>query len=164
MLTILVLCTGNSARSIIGEVLLRDMGAGRIASFSAGSQPKGQPHPAALALLAARGHDVVGLSSKSWDVFTASNVPRIDVAITVCDNAAGETCPIFPGAPVKAHWGIADPAAVEGDGQKAAFEQAYAELSARVEALLALPFEDMAPTDLRDELNRIGLMAGATHG
>jgi arsenate reductase len=164
MVTILVLCTGNSARSIIGEVLLRDMGAGRIASFSAGSQPKGQPHPAALALLAARGHAVDGLSSKSWDAFTGPDAPVINVAITVCDNAAGETCPIFPGAPVKAHWGIADPAAVEGEGQMAAFEQAYSEMTARIAALLALPLEDMTPVDMRDELNRIGLMEGATHG
>lgn len=163
-MNILVLCTGNSARSIIGEVLLRDRSAGRIASFSAGSQPKGAPHPAALALLAERGHATGRLASKSWDRFTGPTAPTIDVAITVCDNAAGESCPIFPGAPVKAHWGIADPAAVEGKGQRAAFERAYAELDARVAALLALPFETMDAPALKAELNRIGLMPGATHG
>ena len=163
-MNILVLCTGNSARSIIGEVLLRDLSDGRIAAVSAGSQPKGSPHPAALALLADRGHDIAGLSSKSWDAFTGPAAPPIHVAITVCDNAANESCPVFPGAPVKAHWGIADPAAVKGEGQRAAFERAYAELDARVSALLALPFETMAPSDLRDALNRIGRMEGATHG
>ena len=163
MLTMLVLCTGNSARSIIGEVLLRDRSGGRIASFSAGSQPKTQPHPAALALLAERGHATLGLSSKSWDVFTGPSAPTIDVAITVCDNAAGESCPIFPGAPVKAHWGIADPAAVEGKGQRTAFERAYAEFDARVAALLALQFETMDGPALKAALDHIGLLPGATH-
>ena len=163
-MNILVLCTGNSARSIIGEVLLRDLGGGRIVSHSAGSQPKGVPHPAALTLLAERGHSIEGLASKSWDSFTGPDAPTIDVAITVCDNAAGESCPIFPGAPVKAHWGIADPAAVEGDGQRAAFERGYQQLMARVEALLALPFETMDRVALAAELARIGLLSGATHG
>lgn len=163
-MNILVLCTGNSARSIIGEVLLRDRSAGRIVGFSAGSQPKGEPHPAALALLAERGHATDGLSSKSWDKFTGPVAPAIDMAVTVCDNAAGESCPIFPGAPVKAHWGIVDPAAVEDEGQRAAFARAYAELDARVAALLALPFETMDRAALKTVLDRIGLMPGATHG
>lgn len=163
-MNILVLCTGNSARSIIGEVLLRDRSAGRIMAFSAGSQPKGEPHPAALTLLANRGHAIDSLSSKSWDAFTGPAAPPIHIAITVCDNAAGESCPIFPGAPVKSHWGIADPAAVEGKGQQAAFERAYAELDARIAALLALPFETMERAELKSALDTIGLMEGATHG
>lgn len=163
-MNILVLCTGNSARSIIGEVLLRDRGTGRIMAYSAGSQPKAVPHPAALALLADRGHPTDDLSSKSWDAFTGPAAPPIHIAITVCDNAAGESCPIFPGAPVKSHWGIADPAAVEGEGQRAAFERAYAQLDARVAALLALPFETMERAELKAALDRIGMMEGATHG
>jgi protein-tyrosine-phosphatase len=161
---ILVLCTGNSARSIIGEVLLRDRSHGRIIAYSAGSQPKSVPHPAALMVLTAHGHDVAGLASKSWDMFTGDAAPRIDVAITVCDNALGEICPIFPGAPIKAHWGIADPAAVTGPGQEAAFAQTYTELRNRVDALLELPFETMPPVELRDALHAIGRMHGATHG
>ncbi len=163
-MNILVLCTGNSARSIIGEVLLRDLGHGRIVSFSAGSQPKGAPHPAALSLLAKHGHDISGLASKSWDQFTRPDGPSIDVAITVCDNAHGETCPVFLGAPIKAHWGIADPAAVAAGDQEAAFAQSYQQLEARVAALVDLPFEQMEKSDLKDALDAIGRLPGATHG
>ena len=160
----LILCTGNSARSIIGEVLLRDRSEGRITSFSAGSQPKGAPHLAALRLLSSLGHDISGLASKSWDRFTRPDAPDIHAVITVCDNAHGETCPIFPGAPLRAHWGIADPAMIEGIGQEAAFARTYAELDARVAALMDLPFETMAASDLKTALDAIGTMAGATHG
>ena len=132
----LILCTGNSARSIIGEVLLRDRSEGRITSFSAGSQPKGAPHPAALRLLSSLGHDISGLASKSWDRFTGPDAPDIHAVITVCDNAHGETCPIFPGAPLRAHWDIADPAMVEGLGQEAAFARTLAELG-RVDGCFA---------------------------
>lgn len=163
-MNILILCTGNSARSIIGEVLLRDRGRGRIATYSAGSQPKGAPHPGALRLLAARGHDIEGLASKSWDAFTGEQAPTIDVTITVCDNAAGESCPVFAGAPLRAHWGIADPAAMEGPAQDAAFARTYAELDARVSALLALALETMDSSSLKTALDQIGRMEGATHG
>jgi arsenate reductase len=144
---ILILCTGNSARSILGEVLLRDLGAGRFEAFSAGSQPKGAPHPAALALLAARGHAIDGLASKSWDVFAAPGAPKLDAAITVCASAAGETCPVFFGAPARAHWGLEDPAAVTDppEAVEAAFAATYAALEARVRALVARPDADLAP-------------------
>jgi protein-tyrosine-phosphatase len=163
MKNILVLCTGNSARSIIGEALLNRLGEGRVQSFSAGSHPKGEPHPAAIALLGARGFDITGFSSKSWDVFSGPDAPDVDIVITVCDNAEGETCPVWPGVPVSAHWGIADPAAVEGPEQAAAFEQAYSQLQERVEALMALDFENMDKVELREALNTIGAGgAGAT--
>ena len=156
MKNILVLCTGNSARSILGEALLNRLGAGRVKAFSAGSDPKPSPHPAALCLLEAEGYDVSGFASKKWDVFAGEDAPRMDVVITVCDNAAGEACPIWPGAPVSAHWGIGDPAAIEGEEQAEAFRSAYRQLGQRVESLLALPFEEMAPGQLKAALNEIG--------
>ena len=163
MIRILILCTGNSARSIMAEALINTAGEGRLCAVSAGSHPKAAPHGAALSLLGDRGHTTSGLSSKSWDQFAAPDAEPIDLVITVCDNAAGELCPIFPGPAVKAHWGIADPASVEGAGQRAAFEQAYAELDARITALLALPLETMAAAELRAAVNAIGTMPGATH-
>lgn len=160
---ILVLCTGNSARSILGEAILARMGAPRIAAFSAGSTPKGSPHPAALRLLAGKGFDIAGFRSKSWTEFGAPDAPPIDLAVTVCGNAAGEACPVFRGAPLRAHWGLSDPAAVEGS--EAAVDAAFAEtwrlLEMRVGALLALPFETMAREALAAELARIGAMEGA---
>ena len=160
---VLVLCTGNSARSILGEVILNQLGAGRIAAFSAGSQPKGAVHPGALRLLAARGIDTAGLSSKSWNVFTGPDAPPIDLAITVCGNAAEEACPVFPGAPLRAHWGLPDPAAVEGDDAAvdAAFAQTWDWLAMRAKALLALPFATMEPAELQARLAEIGAMEGA---
>jgi arsenate reductase len=160
---VLVLCTGNSARSILGEVILNQHSAGRITAFSAGSQPKGAVHPGALRLLAERGIDTAGLASKSWNVFTGADAPPIDLAITVCGNAAGEACPVFPGAPLRAHWGLPDPAAVEGDDAAvdAAFAQIWDWLAMRVEALLALPFETMDPGALQARLTDIGAMEGA---
>lgn len=156
-LNILILCTGNSARSILGEVLLRDLGAPRFAAFSAGSQPKGAPHAAALALLRARGHDVTGLSSKSWDVFAAPGAPRLDAVITVCASAAGEACPVFFGAPVRAHWGLDDPAAVTDppEAVAAAFATTYAALEARVRALVAAPEADLGPDRLAATLHAV---------
>lgn len=160
---ILVLCTGNSARSILGEAILGQLGAGRIVAYSAGSRPKGVPHPAALRLLSTKGIDVAPFRSKSWDEFTSANAPKIDLAITVCGNAAGEACPLFLGAPLKAHWGLPDPADVTGDiaAVDAAFDQTWRWLEMRVRALLALPFETMDRTELAAELARIGQMEGA---
>jgi arsenate reductase len=162
-MNILVLCTGNSARSILGEVILGHLGAGRITAFSAGSQPKGAVHPGALRLLAAKGFDVSALHSKSWNVFCAPDAPEIDLAITVCGSAAGEACPVFPGTPLRAHWGLPDPAAVTGDDAAvdAAFAQTWDWLTMRANALLALPFETMAPADLQARLAEIGQMEGA---
>ncbi|OHD06521.1 arsenate reductase ArsC [Sphingopyxis sp. RIFCSPHIGHO2_12_FULL_65_19] len=162
-LAVLVLCTGNSARSILGEALVGRMGEGRLTAFSAGSKPKGVPHPAALRLLGAKGFDVTAFRSKSWDVFAAPGAPRIDIAITVCGNAAGEACPLFTGAPVRAHWGLADPADVTGDAaaEDAAFAETWRLLEMRVAAMLALPLETMTPTERRDALNAIGAMEGA---
>jgi arsenate reductase len=161
-LTILVLCTGNSARSILGEALIGRMGQGRVRAFSAGSQPKGVPHPGALRLLTREGFDTSGFRSKSWDEFSVPGAPRIDIAITVCGNAAGETCPLFIGAPVRAHWGLADPADAVGEAaEDAAFAETYRLLEQRVGAMLALPLESMTPAERRAALNEIGLMEGA---
>lgn len=162
-LSVLVLCTGNSARSILGEAMLAHLGKGRILSYSAGSAPKGTPHPAALRLLAGKGISTDGLRSKSWDEFTGPDAPTLDLAITVCANAAGEVCPFFAGAPVKAHWGLSDPAAVEGNEAEvdSAFEQTWQWLEMRVRALLALPFETMSRAELSKHLTEIGQMEGA---
>jgi arsenate reductase (thioredoxin) len=163
MKTILVLCTGNSARSILGEAILNQRGAGRISAFSAGSKPKGVPHPGALRLLAAKGIDASAYRSKSWDEFAASGAPIIDIAITVCGNAAGEACPLFIGAPIRAHWGLPDPADVTGSDADvdAAFAETWRLLELRVNALLALPFETMDAPELRATLAKIGQMEGA---
>jgi arsenate reductase len=160
---VLVLCTGNSARSILGEAILGQLGAGRIVAHSAGSKPKGVPHPGALRLLARKGIDTTLFRSKSWDEFTTADAPPIDIAITVCGNAAGEACPIFVGAPIKAHWGLPDPADVTGDDEvvDAAFEQTWRWLTLRVTALLALPIETINSKDLVQKLALIGQMEGA---
>ena len=160
---VLVLCTGNSARSILGEALLAERGAGRIAAFSAGSRPRGEPHPGALRLLARQGIDTGRFRSKSWNEFTGPQAPPVDLAITVCGNAAGEACPVFPGTPLRAHWGLPDPADVTGSEAEvdAAFEQCWRWLDMRVAALLALPFETMDRADLQARLGAIGEMEGA---
>ena len=158
--SILVLCTGNSARSILGEAILNAQGQGRVRAFSAGSMPKGEPHPMALQVLKDAGIETDGLSSKSWDVFAQPDAPKLDLVVTVCDNAAGETCPIWPGHPLTAHWGIPDPAAImEPEAAvRAAFETAFAQMDARVKAFLALPFELGEASDLRPELEKIGAL------
>lgn len=147
-LKVLILCTGNSCRSILGEALFNHLGQGRMTAFSAGSKPTGQVHPKSLALLQSKGISTAGLRSKSWDEFTGK---PMDVVITVCDSAAGETCPVFFGAPVKAHWGVPDPAHATGTEAEimAAFEGAYKTLKARIEAFLRLP-----PGLAKDELSR----------
>jgi arsenate reductase (thioredoxin) len=160
---ILILCTGNSARSILGEAILADKGARRIVAYSAGSKPKGVPHPGALRLLARKGIDACTFRSKSWDEFTVPGAPHIDLAITVCSNAASETCPVFLGAPLKAHWGLPDPADAAGDDTAvdAAFEETWRLLTLRVSALLALPFETMERGAFKAALAEIGEMEGA---
>ena len=164
MKNVLFLCTGNSARSILAESLLNHMGAeeggGRYRAFSAGSQPKGEPHPMALDVLRSHGLPAQGFRSKSWHEFSGPDAEPIDLIITVCDNAAGESCPVWPGRPIAAHWGIEDPAAVEGEGQRQAFETALRYLRNRISLLLALP--DEAIDDLA--LRRIGKEPGASEG
>ncbi len=161
--SVLVLCTGNSARSILGEAILQALGGGRIAAFSAGSKPKGAAHPGALRLLARKGIEVSGFRSKSWLEFTGPEAPPIDLAITVCGNAAGEACPVFMGAPLKAHWGLTDPADVEGDQAAVdkAFEMTWLWLEMRVRAFMALPFETMERGELLVRLGEVGAMEGA---
>jgi len=145
---VLVLCTGNSARSILGEALFNHLGAGRIRAFSAGSQPSGQVNPLALETLAAHGVPWPNGGpprSKSWDEFATAGAPPLDFIFTVCASAAGETCPVWPGHPATAHWGIADPAHVEPlAARRAAFETAYGELEQRIAAFLKLPLETMS--------------------
>lgn len=159
---ILFLCTGNSARSILGEALMNRMGAGRFRAWSAGSQPKGAVHPMALSVLEGLGFETDGLRSKSWSEFAAPDAPRFDFIFTVCDNAAGETCPIWPGQPLRAHWGIEDPAAVEGEGQREAFTQALRYLSNRIGLFLALPHDQLDDMAMRRELTEIGRTEGAS--
>ena len=161
--TVLVLCTGNSARSILGEALFNHLGEGRVRAFSAGSKPKGVPHPGALRLLARRGIDTGVFRSKSWDEFTAPDAPAIDLAITVCGNAAGEACPVFLGSPLKAHWGLPDPADVTGSEAEvdAAFEETWRLLEMRVRAFLALDRAGLDKPTLQAALVDIGAMEGA---
>ena len=153
---VLFLCTGNSARSILAEAILNRDGEGRFRAFSAGSFPKGKVHPAAIALLGELGEPTGALRSKSWDEFAATGAPQLDFIITVCDNAAGEVCPIWPGRPVSAHWGIPDSAAVEGEGQRAAFLAAYDALKVRIDRFLALPFDELDAAEQKARLREIG--------
>ena len=161
---VLFLCTGNSARSILGEVLMNHDGLGRFRAYSAGSQPKGEVHPEALRLLSALGFETEGLSSKSWDAFTGPDAPQFDFIFTVCDNAAGETCPVWLGHPMTAHWGIEDPAAVEGEGQAEAFRQALRLMRKRIELFLSLPLDSIDRMATERALKEIGQTEGATGG
>lgn len=161
----LFLCTHNSARSILAEAILNAKGGSRYRAFSAGSSPKTAPNPFALKLLAKKGHPTEHLRSKSWEEFSGPKASQMHIIMTVCDNAAGETCPIWPGRPATAHWGISDPSAVEGDEimRAQAFERAYAQLAQRIDRLLALPAE-LEDGALAEALRRIGSAAdGATH-
>jgi arsenate reductase (thioredoxin) len=155
---VLFLCTGNSARSIIAEAILSREGLGRFRSFSAGSLPKGEVHPAALRLLGQLNYDTIGLRSKSWDEFAAAGAPELDFVFTVCDNAAGEVCPVWPGQPMTAHWGLPDPAAVEGTDAEiaAAFADTYRMLKNRVSVFAALPFDAIDSLSLQRRLTDIG--------
>lgn len=159
---VLVLCTGNSARSILGEALFNHLGGGRIRAFSAGSRPTGTVNPLALETLAKHGIPLPEARSKSWDEFVGGDAPQIDFIFTVCAAAAGETCPIWPGHPTTAHWGIADPAHVEPlEARRAAFEQAYAQLRERVEAFVKLPLASLSTVEVRDAARKIHAQASA---
>jgi protein-tyrosine-phosphatase len=153
---VLFLCTGNSARSILAEALLNHAGRGRFRAFSAGSFPKGRVHPMALEVLGECGLPSDGFRSKSWDEFAVPGAPELDFVFTVCDDAAGETCPIWPGKPMTAHWGIEDPAAVEGEAQRRAFLTAFHALKRRIDLFLALPLESIDELSLRNRLSAIG--------
>lgn len=153
---VLFLCTGNSARSILAEALLNRDGSGRFRAFSAGSQPKGEPHPMALAVLADHRFPLDGLRSKSWTEFAAPDAPQMDLIITVCDKAAGETCPIWPGRPTSGHWGIEDPAAVQGEGQRQAFLNAMRYLQNRISLLINLPADQLNELQWGERVREIG--------
>jgi len=161
---VLFLCTGNSARSIIAEAILNKIGGGRFRAWSAGSQPKGRVNPHTLTLLRGLGFDTSGLRSKSWDEFAKPGAPALDFVFTVCDNAAGEACPIWPGKPITAHWGISDPAEATGTeaqiGQ--AFSDAYRMLNQRISLFTSLPIASLDKLTLQNRLREIGRSQGAT--
>ena len=166
---ILVLCTGNSARSILAEALFNALGGGRVRAWSAGSKPAGKVNPFALELLEAQGLDTAGLRSKSWDEFAAPGAPALDLVVTVCGNAANETCPVWPGNFLREHWGVDDPAAVQGsdDDKRAAFMKAYALLAERILTFLSMSFETMDRAELQrhlDEIGRAGAAAAVPEG
>ncbi len=165
-MNVLFLCTGNTARSILAEAILRTLGGDRFNAYSAGSQPKGVVNPLAIRALKAAGFSTDGLRSKSWDEFATPDAPPMDFILTVCDNAAGEACPFWPGRPASAHWGIADPAAIEGTEteRQAAFQLAFEHMKARIAAFVALPLAAMPPEAVKAELGRIGEIAGASCG
>lgn len=155
---VLFLCTGNSARSILAEGILNREGKGRFKAFSAGSQPKGQVHPFALELLKKLNHPTTGLRSKSWDEFAEPGAPQLDFVFTVCDNAANEVCPVWPGQPMTAHWGLPDPAAAEGtDAERhLAFAEAYRMLHNRISVFTSLPVRSIDRLSLQKRLDEIG--------
>lgn len=159
VLNVLFLCTGNSARSVMAEALLDVLGEGRFRAFSAGSQPTGRVQPLAAELAGKLGFDTAQLRSKSWDEFDGADAPAMDLIITVCDNAAGESCPFWPGQPVTAHWGVFDPAAVEGEERerRRAFVDAFNVLRRRVELLVALPLEKLDQLTLQAHARDIGI-------
>lgn len=154
---VLILCTGNSARSILGEVLFNTLGKGKFKAYSAGSKPAGKVNPGAMEWLQEQGHNLEGLRSKSWDEFAAPGAPEFDFIFTVCDNAAGEACPIWLGYPATAHWGIPDPAHVEGDAaRRTAFKRAAEQLARRIQLFMALPIDKLDKLTLKEKLAEIG--------
>jgi arsenate reductase len=161
---VLFLCTGNSARSILAEAILNKLGEGRFRAYSAGSEPKGAVHPQTLRLLERLGHDTSTLRSKSWNEFAKPGAPALDFIFTVCDNAAGEACPVWPGKPATAHWGIPDPAEATGSDAEIAqaFADAYRMMSQRIGAFIALPIRSLDANSLQANLRDIGRMEGAT--
>jgi arsenate reductase (thioredoxin) len=163
-LNVLFLCTGNTARSILAEGILRKDGDGRFNAFSAGSQPKGKVNPFAIKTLEALGYPIDGYRSKSWDEFAASGAPSMDFIFTVCDNAAGEVCPIWPGQPMSAHWGVEDPADVDGSDieKERAFSTAFRHLRNRITAFTNLPIASLDRLTLSSKLRDIGHMVGTT--
>ena len=155
--SVLVLCTGNSARSILGEVLFNTLGKGKFKAYSAGSKPAGKVNPGALEWLIANGHSTEGLRSKSWDEFSVPGSPEFDFIFTVCDNAAGEACPLWLGHPATAHWGIPDPAHIEGDeARRAAFNKAGDQLARRIQLFMSLPIDKLDKLTLKEKLSEIG--------
>jgi len=160
---VLFLCTGNSARSILGESITNQLGHGRFRGFSAGSQPRGAVHPYSLDLLNGLRFPIDGLRSKSWDVFAEPDAPQMDFIFTVCDDAAGEACPAWPGHPMTAHWGVPDPAAAQGSEieRRAAFRQAFAALENRIKVFLSLPLASLDRMTLQARLDAIGRKAPA---
>ena len=157
-MNVLFLCTGNSARSILAESILNARGGGRFCAYSAGSNPTGRVNPFAIELLERNGLPTDGLRSKSWDEFSVPGAPEFDFVFTVCDNAAGEVCPVWPGKPMTAHWGVDDPAAAQGDDEakRRAFMKAYGELAARISFFLNLPIETLDRISLKRQLDEIG--------
>jgi len=154
---VLFLCTGNSARSILAEAILTHKGKGRFRGFSAGSHPAGKVNPAAIELLESLQMSTAGLRSKPWDEFAAPGAPKLDFVITVCDNAAGEVCPVWPGQPMMAHWGVADPAHVEGEAARAkAFKEAFRVLARRIELFMSLPISSLDRLALGERVRQIG--------
>jgi arsenate reductase len=155
---VLFLCTGNSARSIMAEALVTTMGKGRFRGFSAGSKPGGKVNPFAIEQVAKTGYPIDNLRSKSWDEFAGPDAPKMDFIITVCDNAAGETCPYWPGHPATAHWGFEDPAAVEGSDEekRAAFQRIFRQISARMSTFVGLPLPLLDRNAIQHEIGRIG--------
>lgn len=154
----LFLCTGNSARSVLAEAILKRLGKGRFEAFSAGSHPRGEVHPVALEVLAEFGDDTGGLRSKSWLEFEGPEAPKLDFVFTVCDDAAGESCPVWPGQPVTAHWGMPDPARVDESAaeQRAAFRRTYVELEHRLRIFTSLPIDALDRLTLQSRLDEIG--------
>lgn len=155
---VLFLCTGNSARSILGEAILQHTGKGRFRAFSAGSHPAGKVNPWAIELLTRQGLEVADLRSKNWDEFAAAGAPQLDFVFTVCDNAAGEVCPVWPGQPMTAHWGIEDPAAVAGsdEDKRRAFSKAFAEMNRRISLFTSLPLAKLDAMAIKREIDQIG--------
>ena len=162
--SVLFLCTGNSVRSIIAEAILNKTGKGAFRAYSAGSQPKGQVNPHALQLLESLGYETTGLRSKSWDEFAKAGGPKFDFVFTVCDNAAAEACPVWPGQPITAHWGIADPAEATGTPAEVslAFKEAYRLLSQRIGIFTSLPLRSLDQLSLKNKLREIGEIEGAS--
>jgi arsenate reductase (thioredoxin) len=161
---VLFLCTGNSARSIMAEAILKKIGGGKFRAYSAGSQPKGQVHPETLKLLQGLGYDTSDCRSKSWNEFANPGAPVLDFVFTVCDSAAREACPVWPGQPMTAHWGIPDPAEAKGNPAEVAlaFKDAYRMLHQRIGVFTALPMRSLDKLSLQAKLREIGRMAGAT--
>jgi arsenate reductase (thioredoxin) len=161
---VLFLCTGNSARSIIAEAILNKVGQGKFRAYSAGSQPKGRVNPNTIDLLARLGYDTSSFRSKSWTEFAKPSAPSLDFVFTVCDNAAGEACPVWPGQPMTAHWGIPDPAEATGTSAQVAlaFNDAYRMLNQRIGIFAALPLRSLDSLSLQKKLGEIGRMDGAT--
>jgi arsenate reductase len=161
---VLFLCTGNTARSVLAEGILRKDGAGRFNAYSAGSHPKGVINPFSLKVLEAYGYPNEGFRSKNWDEFTVAGAPVMDFVFTVCDSAAGEACPVWPGQPMTAHWGIPDPAAVEGTDieKEAAFVTAFKQMRSRIEVFAALPMKSIDAMSLNAKLREIGKLEGST--